>query len=47
MGFARQWLQTQGVAADLVILTEGPSSKRPDTNHRFVIIDLSAGTGKS
>ena len=39
-GFARQWLQTHGVDGDLVILTEGPSSKRPDTNNRMEIIDL-------
>jgi pyruvate kinase len=38
--FARQWLQTHGVEGDLVILTEGPSSKRPETNNRMEIIDL-------
>jgi pyruvate kinase len=38
--FARQWLQTRGVEGDLVILTEGPSSKRPETNNRMEIIDL-------
>ena len=39
-GFARQWLRTQGVKGNLVILTEGPSSKRPETNNRMEIINL-------
>ncbi len=39
-GFARNWLRTQGVDGDLVILTEGPSSKHPEANHRMEIIDL-------
>jgi len=39
-GFARQWLQKHGVEGDLVILTEGPSSKHPETNNRMEIIDL-------
>ena len=39
-GFVRQWLQTHGVDGNLVILTEGPSSKYPETNNRMEIIDL-------
>jgi pyruvate kinase len=39
-GFARQWLHTHGVEGDFVILTEGPSSKRPKANNRMEIIDL-------
>jgi pyruvate kinase len=39
--FARQWLESQGVEARLVVLTEGPSSKFPDTNNRMEIIDMS------
>jgi pyruvate kinase len=39
-GFARHWLQTHGVEGQIVILTEGPSSKRPKTNNRMEIIDL-------
>jgi len=39
-GFIRQWLQTHGVEGDLVILTEGPSSKHPEANNRMEIIDL-------
>jgi pyruvate kinase len=39
--FARQWLRKHDVEGDLVILTEGPSSKHPETNNRMEIIDLS------
>ena len=39
-GFIQQWLQTHGVEGDLVILTEGPSSKHPEANNRMEIIDL-------
>ncbi len=38
--FTRKWLQKHGVDGDFVILTEGPSSKRPETNNRMEIIDL-------
>jgi pyruvate kinase len=38
--FVRQWLRKHGVEGDLVILTEGPSSKHPETNNRMEIIDL-------
>ena len=39
--FARQWLESNGVEPRLVVLTEGPSSKYPDTNNRMEIIDMS------
>jgi len=38
--FAADWLQTQGVDGSLVVLTEGPSAKHPDSNNRMEIIDL-------
>jgi pyruvate kinase len=38
--YARNWLQSHGVNGNLVVLTEGPSSKHPDANHRMEIIDL-------
>jgi pyruvate kinase len=41
--YIRTWLQAHGVEGNLVILTEGPSRKRPDTNNRMEIIDLNAG----
>ena len=38
--WTKTWLAKQGLAGDLVVLTEGPSSKRPDRNNRMEIIDL-------
>ncbi len=38
--FARVWLQSHGIEGNLVILTEGPSSKHPEMNNRMEIIDL-------
>jgi pyruvate kinase len=38
--FTREWLARNGVAGDLVLLTEGPSSKHPEANNRLEIIDL-------
>jgi pyruvate kinase len=44
--FSRQWLQSLGVEGDLVVLTEGPSSKHPEANNRMEIIDLSGKFSK-
>jgi len=41
--FARDWLRSHGLDGKLVILTEGPSSRHPETNNRMEIIDLSRG----
>ena len=41
--YIRNWLKAHDVEGNLVILTEGPSRKRPDTNNRMEIIDLNAG----
>jgi pyruvate kinase len=38
--FARDWLREHEIEGDLVILTEGPSSKHPEANNRMEIIDL-------
>jgi len=38
--YVRRWLQQHGVAGEFVILTEGPSPKRPQANHRIEIIEL-------
>jgi pyruvate kinase len=38
--FVKQWLQRLELAGDIVVLTEGPSSKHPDANYRMEIIDL-------
>jgi pyruvate kinase len=39
--FIRDWLQSHGVEGDLVVLTEGPSSKHPEANNRMELMDLS------
>ncbi|MEW6669753.1 MAG: pyruvate kinase [Thermodesulfobacteriota bacterium] len=39
-GYARMWLQGQGVQGDMVLLTEGPSTRHPEANIRMEIIDL-------
>ncbi|MEA3357881.1 MAG: pyruvate kinase [Thermodesulfobacteriota bacterium] len=38
--YAKGWLRSHGVDGQLVVLTEGPSSKHPETNNRMEIIDL-------
>jgi len=34
------WLKAQGLQGRFVVLTEGPSRKHPDRNHRMEIMDL-------
>jgi pyruvate kinase len=38
--FARTWMKQRGVEGSLVILSEGPSTKNPDSNHRMEILEL-------
>jgi pyruvate kinase len=38
--FARDWLNSNGIAEGFVVLTEGPSKKNPTANPRMEIIDL-------
>ena len=38
--YVREWLRAHEVEGNLVVLTEGPSAKRPETNNRVEIIDL-------
>ena len=38
--YVREWLERHGIQGDIVVLTEGPSSRHPDTNHRMEVIDL-------
>jgi pyruvate kinase len=38
--FARQWLESHGMTERLVVLTEGPSPKHPESNHRMELIEL-------
>jgi pyruvate kinase len=39
-GYAGAWVREHDLKGDLVILTEGPSSKHPGANHRMELIDL-------
>jgi pyruvate kinase len=39
--FVKRWLGELGLAGNIVVLTEGPSTNNPETNHRMEIIDLS------
>ena len=43
VAFARRWLQSEGLPEELVVLTEGPSPRNPQTNPRLEIIDLRRG----
>jgi pyruvate kinase len=38
--YIREWLARNGVEGNLVLLTEGPSSRHPEANNRLEIIDL-------
>ncbi|GAB4484493.1 MAG: pyruvate kinase [Thermodesulfovibrionales bacterium] len=38
--FVRAWVKEYEVAGDIAVLTEGPSSRHPETNHKMEIIDL-------
>ena len=38
--YAGKWVSGHGLAGDLVILTEGPSTKHPEANYRMEVIDL-------
>ncbi|MDI6854533.1 MAG: pyruvate kinase [Deltaproteobacteria bacterium] len=38
--YVRTWLGRHDMGGDLVVLTEGPSSKHPEANHRMEIIEL-------
>jgi pyruvate kinase len=38
--FVRVWLEKHGITGDMVILTEGPSTKHPEAHNRMEIIEL-------
>jgi len=44
--FVREWLDGHGVSGELAILTEGPSTRRPEARHRMEIIQLGEGQGR-
>jgi pyruvate kinase len=39
--YIKEWLKSNDITGDMVVMTEGPSSKHPDANYRMEIIDLS------
>jgi len=38
--YVRAWLKQYDIPGDFAVLTEGPSSKHPDANHRMEILDI-------
>ncbi len=44
--FVRTWLREHELQGDIAVLTEGPSAKHPETNHRMEIIDLKSPGGE-
>ena len=38
--YVREWLRAHEIEGKLVVLTEGPSAKRPEANNRMEILDL-------
>ena len=38
--YVEKWVQDQGLEGNLAVITEGPSPKHPEANHRMEIIDL-------
>jgi pyruvate kinase len=38
--YIEEWLKSYDIRGDLVVLTEGPSTRHPDANYRMEIIDL-------
>ncbi len=39
--YIKKWIEAHGVTGNIAILTEGPSTKHPETNNRMEIIELS------
>ena len=38
--YAKDWINAHGLNGSIALLTEGPSSRNPDANHRMELIDL-------
>jgi pyruvate kinase len=38
--YITHWIRTHEMEGNVVVLTEGPSSKHPEANHRMEIVDL-------
>jgi pyruvate kinase len=41
--FARKWLKDHKIKGNIVVLTEGPSERNPESNNRLELIDLRRG----
>jgi pyruvate kinase len=44
--FVRTWLKEHEIQGDIAVLTEGPSSRHPETNNRMEIIELTRKYGR-
>ncbi len=44
--YVAKWMSDHGLAGNFAMMTEGPSPKYPEANHRMVIIDLGPGSKK-
>ena len=38
--YAREWVKSQSLSGDFVILIEGPSPRNPRANHKLEIVDV-------
>jgi pyruvate kinase len=38
--YVAAWLASNGIGGEMAVVTEGPSTKKPDTNNRLEIVDL-------
>jgi pyruvate kinase len=43
--YAKEWVKTHGVKGTIALLTEGPSPRNPEANHRMELIDLKESQG--
>jgi pyruvate kinase len=44
--FVRTWVKEHEIQGDIAVLTEGPSSRHPETNNRMEIIELTRKDGR-
>jgi pyruvate kinase len=43
--YAREWVKAHQLKGNIALLTEGPSPRNPDANHRMELIDLKDSQG--
>ncbi|HOV86836.1 MAG TPA: pyruvate kinase, partial [Syntrophobacteraceae bacterium] len=41
--YIAEWLKARGMGGKFAVMTEGPSRRHPETNHRLEIVDLGRG----